>query len=574
MEKSGIQNFACFGEPATLGPRWTRWLMSFELYADGKGLILPNNATDAVKQRRRALLLHLAGPDVQDIFSTLANTGEATDYAAAVRALNLYFVPQVNAAFARQTFHKLTQNSGETIQQFATRLRQAARHCDYGGDADNQLRDAILSRCTSMYVKRKLLEEGPGLTLNRTLELASQCENVEEQMSAMSGATKAETETVHHAAQKGGRNAKYSKGKPTGKSDQNERKCYRCGHTDHLGRDPKCPAQTCHKCSGKDHFSTVCRTKPKGAKQGSEKGIGPTAERVRAVAEAREPENAAEVRSFLGLVGYSSRFIPQFATLSEPLRRLTRKDTPFEFGSEQREAFNALKNELARAGTLAYFDKDAQTKVIAGASPVGLGAVLVQVQQGEEVPICYVSRSLSDCERKYSQTERETLGLVWACERLHPYVYGRQFTLVTDHKPLEVIYGPHSKPCARIERWVLRLQPYDFKVLYIPGKQNIADSLSRLLGETAKRERHNHGSDEYVRFVAVSATPKALTTREVEEASATDPELIEVREAIVNGRFENCKAYAAIANELCVVGYLVLRGTPCYPASDTHERLP
>ncbi|KAJ8366663.1 hypothetical protein AAFF_G00345590 [Aldrovandia affinis] len=304
----------------------------------------------------------------------------------------------------------------------------------------------------------------------------------------------------------------------------------------------------------------------------SEKGIGPTEERVRAVAEAREPENAAEVRSFLGLVGYSSRFIPQFATLSEPLRRLTRKDTPFEFGPEQRRAFNALKDELARAGTLAYFDKDAETKVIADASPVGLGAVLVQVQQGEEVPICYVSRSLSDCERRYSQTEREALGLVWACERLHPYIYGRQFTLVTDHKPLEVIYGPHSKPCARIERWVLRLQPYDFKVKHIPGKRNIADPLSRLLGETAQREKHHHGSDEYVRFVAASATPKALTTREVEEASATNPELIEVRKAITNGRFENCKAYAAVANELCVVGYLVLRGTRIVLPCSLHAR--
>ncbi|KAJ8385880.1 hypothetical protein AAFF_G00179460 [Aldrovandia affinis] len=147
-----------------------------------------------------------------------------------------------------------------------------------------------------------------------------------------------------------------------------------------------------------------------------------------------------------------------------------------------------------------------------------------------------------------------------------------KFTLVTDHKPLEVIYGPHSKPCARIERWVLRLQPYDFKVKHIPGKRNIADPLSRLLGETAQQEKHHHGSDEYVRFVAVSATPKALTTREVEEASATDPELIEVRKAITNGRFENCKAYAAVANELCVVGYLVLRGTRIVLPHSLHAR--
>ncbi len=167
--------------------------------------------------------------------------------------------------------------------------------------------------------------------------------------------------------------------------------------------------------------------------------------------------------------------------------------------------------------------------------------------------MCYVSRSLTDYEHRYSQTEREALALVWACERLHPYVYGRKFDLVTDHKPLEVIYSPQSKPCARIERWV-------FKVVHVPGQHNTADPLSRLLGDSAQKEIHRHESEEYVGFVAVSATPKTLTTREVEEASATDPELREVRKAITNGHFENCKPYAPVANELCMVGYIVLRG--------------
>jgi hypothetical protein len=293
----------------------------------------------------------------------------------------------------------------------------------------------------------------------------------------------------------------------------------------------------------------------------TDKGIGPTTERVRAIAEAREPESASEVRSFLGLVSYSSRFIPDFATVSEPLRRLIKKDTEFVFGEEQRKAFSELKGALAKAGTLALFDKDAPTQVIADASPVGLGAVLVQCQLGERVPIYYVSRSLSDCEKRYSQTEKEALALVWACERLHPYVYGRQFELVTDHKPLEAIYSPRSKPCARVERWVLRLQPYNFKVVHVAGKKNIADSLSRLMGETALKGKHAHEAEEYVRFVAVNATPRALTAREVEEASKTDPELNEVREAIKTGHFEKCMPYAPTAAELCVIGYIVLRGT-------------
>ena len=293
----------------------------------------------------------------------------------------------------------------------------------------------------------------------------------------------------------------------------------------------------------------------------SEKGIGPTEERVRAILEAREPENITELRSFLGLANYSSRFIPHFATLTEPLRRLTRKDTPYTFGPEQKAYFQSLKESMARAGTLAYFDKTAPTKVVADASPVGLGAVLLQEQDGHWTPVHYASRSLTECERRYSQTEKEALALVWACEKLHAYLYGTRFDLETDHKPLETIYGPRSKPCARIERWVLRLQPYQFRIVYTPGEKNIADPLSRLLRTQANPVGHNHGAEEYVRFVTVQATPNALSPREIEEASATDEELAEVRNAMVTGKFDKCKQYATVAGELCTIGQLVLRGT-------------
>ena len=90
----------------------------------------------------------------------------------------------------------------------------------------------------------------------------------------------------------------------------------------------------------------------------SEKGIGPTADRVKAVLEVEEPKSASDVRSFLGLANYSSQFIPHFATLSEPLRRLTRKETPFEFGPEQKKSFECLKQKITEACTLAYFDKN------------------------------------------------------------------------------------------------------------------------------------------------------------------------------------------------------------------------
>ena len=209
----------------------------------------------------------------------------------------------------------------------------------------------------------------------------------------------------------------------------------------------------------------------------SGRGVGPSDVKVKAVVEAREPKTSAEVRSFLGLVNYSARFIPDLATISAPLRELTKKNAIFQWGKKEQQSFDELKLRLSNAETLAYYDKSAPTKVIADASPVGLGAVLVQEQEGEFRVISYASRSLSDTERRYSQTEKEALALVWACERFHVYIYGSEFELLTDHKPLECIYSPKSKVCARIERWVLRMQPYKFKVRYIPSQKKIADAL-------------------------------------------------------------------------------------------------
>ena len=141
--------------------------------------------------------------------------------------------------------------------------------------------------------------------------------------------------------------------------------------------------------------------------------------------------------------------------------------------------------------------------------------------------------------------------MVWACERFHVYVYGMMFVVETDHKPLQVIYGPRSRQCTRIERWVLRLQPYDFSVIHKPGHENIADPLSRLLHRRVEPDNHQRCTEEYVRFVALSATPTTLTTHEIEEASADDEELKEVRKAIATGRFEKCRQYDSGRGVVC-----------------------
>ena len=268
----------------------------------------------------------------------------------------------------------------------------------------------------------------------------------------------------------------------------------------------------------------------------SAREIGPADVKVKAVVDAREPMNAAEVRGFLGLVNFTARFIPDLATVSAPLRQLTKSGESFVWGPEQQQSFDELKKRLSSAETLGYFDKNAPIKVIGDASPVGLEAVLVQ-EQGEELRvISYASRSLSDTERRYSQTEKEALAIVWACERVHAYLYGAEFDLMTDHKPLECIFSPKSKTCTRIKRRLLRMQPYRFTVKYIPGPKNIADSLSRLLCAMPTSE-HKDQTEEYVKWVAQELTPVALTTREIERASEHDHELKSARECLLNGKW-------------------------------------
>uniref|UniRef100_A0A3P9MCB8 Gypsy retrotransposon integrase-like protein 1 n=1 Tax=Oryzias latipes TaxID=8090 RepID=A0A3P9MCB8_ORYLA len=292
----------------------------------------------------------------------------------------------------------------------------------------------------------------------------------------------------------------------------------------------------------------------------SKNGIGAAQSKIEAVENTRRPTNAAEVRSFLGLVNYCGRFIPDLATTSEPLRKLTRQSYKWTWGSEQESAFVELKRQLTSSHVMAYFRQEAETHVIVDASPVGLGAILSQQQRdGTFRPVYYASRALSDVERRYSQTEKEALAIVWACEKFHVFLYGKDFVLVTDHKPLETIYSPKSKPPARIERWALRLQPYSFKVLYKPGPQNSADSLSRL---TVNQPVQRGTMEDHVYWVAHHAVPHAFTPQQMEDLSAADPTLNIVRSCIETGDWKKCDpAYQTVKTELCTVGKIVMRGS-------------
>ncbi|KAJ7998311.1 hypothetical protein DPEC_G00221380 [Dallia pectoralis] len=201
-------------------------------------------------------------------------------------------------------------------------------------------------------------------------------------------------------------------------------------------------------------------------------GISPLQSNVAAISAVPNPTTASQLASFLGMTAYYMRFLPQYSYVTAPLRMLLRQDATWT--SECQAGFDELKRLLTTSPILAHFQLDCPTFVTCDASAVALGAVLSQLHDGAERPVAFASRALSPTEQKYSVGEREALACIWACERWHLYLYGRSFTLRTDHQALTALMstsGGGHRPL-RLYRWSERLQQYDFQLQFTPGKTN------------------------------------------------------------------------------------------------------
>lgn len=206
-------------------------------------------------------------------------------------------------------------------------------------------------------------------------------------------------------------------------------------------------------------------------------GIRPNPDHVRAIVEMERPQNKKELLRFLGMTKYVSQYIPNLSTLSTPLRHLTKNNSDWQWFPEHEKSFCDLKNKLVTAPALAIFDSSKTVTLQVDASKDGLGACLLQ--NGK--PVGFASRSLTDAETRYAQIEKELLAIVFGFERFHQLTYGRLVNVQTDHKPLvSVVEKDVCKVSARLQRLLLRLLKYQFKLTYVPGKlMFLADTLSR-----------------------------------------------------------------------------------------------
>ena len=188
-----------------------------------------------------------------------------------------------------------------------------------------------------------------------------------------------------------------------------------------------------------------------------------------------------ELASFLGLATYMGPFIPNLNSLAASLRALTRKNAIFEWSPAAKESFNRIKHAVSDSTTLSYFEARKPVVLQVDASMKALGTALIQ----DGKPVAFVSKALSPSESRYANIEHELLAVVYGCERFHNYLFGRPFTVESDHKPLASIHLKHLNTSpARLCRRLMRLQPYDLKIVYQPdAEMYIANALSRLSGE-------------------------------------------------------------------------------------------
>ena len=296
-------------------------------------------------------------------------------------------------------------------------------------------------------------------------------------------------------------------------------------------------------------------------------GIHPVKDSMKAIVDAPSPKNVTELRSYLGMLNYYGKFLPNLSTVLTPLHALLHKNVRYNWTERQEQAFTKSKQLVQSSQLLVHYDPNKPIALACDASPYGVGAVISHVMEdGDERPICFASRSLTKAEQGYSQLEKETLACVWGVKKFHNYLYGRPFTIYNDHRPLEGLLRDDKvtpvMAAARIQRWALTLGAYHFKFVYKPGKlMSHCDALSRLPGKATPTEVPE--VQETVFLVdMLSTTPVSFD--DIEAWTDKDTTLSRVKHYILHGWCDVTEAhlhpYASRRTELSVHAGCVLWG--------------
>jgi len=227
----------------------------------------------------------------------------------------------------------------------------------------------------------------------------------------------------------------------------------------------------------------------------SDKGVEPNPKKVEAIKNFPIPKTQKEIKSYLGMIGYYRKFIPNFSKLTKPLTQCLKKDSKINIeNQEYQEAFNTSKNMLINYPILQFPDFKQPFILTTDASKYAIGAILSQGNPPNDLPIAFASRTLNKAEINYSTIEKELLAIVWATKYFRPYIFGRKFTVYTDHQPL-TWWFKLKETSSRLMRWRIKLEEFSFEIKYRKGANNNADALSRIKNEEFNINKEEISSD-------------------------------------------------------------------------------
>lgn len=247
----------------------------------------------------------------------------------------------------------------------------------------------------------------------------------------------------------------------------------------------------------------------------TDEGVKPEPNKIECVKNFPIPKNTKEVKSFLGLSGYYRRFIQNYGQVAKPLTMLLKKDIPYQWSDQCQHAFETLKGLLTQAPILQYPDFNQTFNLTCDASNYAIGCVLSQGPIGKDLPIAFASRTLNKAEINYNTTEKELSSIVWGIKVFRPYLFGQKFNVITDHRALTWLFNLKD-PGSRLTRWRLKLEEYQYTILYKPGTANTnADALSRIHKVTTRSQNKN--SDSLTPENSISEQPEHITSENSEQ---------------------------------------------------------
>lgn len=302
----------------------------------------------------------------------------------------------------------------------------------------------------------------------------------------------------------------------------------------------------------------------------SKEGLEKDERKVESILNFPKPRNVKEVRIFTGMINYYSKFIPSLSIKLKPLYELIKKNVNFVWTKECQVAFEFAKKELTSDKVLIHFDKSKPLRLCCDASQYGLGAVLSHVlPDGSDRPICFISRVLNSAEKNYSMIHKEALSIYWSCQKLYQYLIGTKFELVSDHKPLQALFGENrSLPpmvAGRLQRWSLFLAGFNYTFKHVKGIENIqADALSRC--PLANENLPEIEEKDYINFIEKKVP---IDLFKIRSETRKDPVLGKLYNYIQYGfpkvlddielkKFNNCKNELNIDKGIIMWGYRVI----------------